>query len=114
LKSLLHQGKVILLHHPHEQDRKVPRDAVAPEPRLPECVLREDPGRGAQRAVLEEDARSELLVELRFLGRNAEMAQGDLHVRVGESERARRRGRVVILLRQRERRVPILGDARGE
>src|SRR5713226_3010492 len=77
LQRLFHQWNVGLLDDADKENREVARDAVAPEPRLPEGVFREERGRRAQRAILEKDARGEPLIKLRLLWRNAQVAVGD-------------------------------------
>ena len=114
LERLLHERDVVLLHHPHEKDREIARDAVSPQTALPERALGEKLRRCAQRAVLEEDPRSEPFVELRFLRSDIEVTQRDLRVRVSERERACRRRRVVVFLREGQRGVARLRHPGGE
>ena len=103
-QHLAHQRQVVLLDHAHDQDRQVAGDAVRPEARLAERVARQELGRRAQRGVGPQHVRGELLVELRLVGRDAEVAQAHLGLGRGEREGAGGRGGVVVLLGERDRR----------
>ena len=70
LQDLAHQRQVVLLHHAHEQDRQVARDAVRPEPGLAERVARAELRASARsERVGVEHARGQALEELRLLAR---------------------------------------------
>ena len=51
LQHLPHQREIVGLDNLHQHDRQIARDAVRPEPRLPQPVAGQDVGAGAQRRV---------------------------------------------------------------
>ena len=114
LQDLAHQGQVVLLHHAHQQDRQVARDAVRPQPGLAALVALAQRGLRAQRGVGVHHARRQALEELRLVAGQAEVPQRDLGVGEGERQRARARAGVVVLLRQRVRGGGALRDAGRE
>ena len=70
--------------------------------------------RGAQRRIGIQDARREPLEEVRLVGGDAEVAQLDLRLRPGEARDAVERGRIPVLVGERERALARVGDDRRQ
>ena len=81
---------------------QVSGDPVPPEGRGVEDVRGVEAAARGEGPVGAEHARRELLEEARVLGGEAEVPHGDLRVRAREREGAHGRGRIVVLLRERE------------
>ncbi len=79
---------------------------MPPQGRGPPAVPRQGLERRPQRRVGIEDARRQLLEEVRLVGRDPEVAQLDLRLRPGEARRALEHRRVAVLVGEREDGVP--------
>ena len=111
LHRLAHQRDALVVANPHQHDRQVPRDAVAPQSRLPPPIAAEDARLGpAQRRGIN-DRAGQAAIDLRIRFGSAQLLQQDLAVRPGEVEDAIGQAGIAVLLGQRFDAGARLGDA---
>ena len=105
-QKLMHAADVVGVMDLHEDDGKVPRDAVRPERSDSFRPARKHLGGGAQRRIQIQDGRAERLEQLRFSRVDAEVAKLDLCLRAGECGDALERRDVVVRVREVEHSAP--------